>query len=387
MNNNPLTKHNNRHGRSFSGPVLPVTFFLVLAGCLNSVSAYNWENSYGVDTGVGAHDNYRLTDDNEVDTTSIDFGGFARIEGTTEISGLGLTLKARNKAFSDSSVDDETSYNLGLNTYRTNERLGSSLNVGYDSASTTQTELEDTGVNEDGTRDTVSIAPGLNYQFDEKNSLSMDLNYKDVTYDKVSLTEHSNTSASLSWRYTIDETRSVSTSYVYSLYDPSDPDDPDAEGDTDTNSLNLGYKFQTSEATTYDITLGVTDVDGPQISTTSGTGAFNAHHQTDARNNFSLSLSKSYEGSGAGEVQEQERLSLQWNHGLSDRSHTFLSADGTNKDDRGYLSFQAGYNYNYTREVVLSASYRFRTRTEDDSFDVDSASSNTLFLKLSYSPL
>jgi hypothetical protein len=112
------------------------------------------------------------------------------------------------------------------------------------------------------------------------------------------------------------------------------------------------------------------------------------NHQTDERNNFSLSLSRDYEGSGRGDVRERDRINLQWNHGLSDRSQTTVSAEGVNTDDRDYYTLAAGYNYNYTREVVLSASYRFRVRSEDeDSFDADSANSSTLLFTLSYSPL
>ena len=257
------------------------------------------------------------------------------------------------------------------------------------------TELLDTGDNQDGTRDTIAISPGLSYQLDERNSLATDLSYRDVTYDKVSLTEYTNTSVSLSWNYWLDDTRSITSSYVYSVYDPDDPDDPDDDGTTDTNSLSLGYGFQTSEVTAYNITLGVTNVDEPQNSTTSGIGSLNVNHQTDERNNFTLSLSKSYEGSGEGDVRDTDRINLQWNHGLSDRSQTTLSGEGVNTNDRDYYTLQAGYNYNYTREVVLSASYRFRVRSEDedsfaeeeDSIDADSANSSTLLFTLSYSPL
>jgi hypothetical protein len=374
--------YNNQYGYSLIEYALPAAFFIVLGGPWNLASAYDWDSNYGVNTGIGFHDNYRLTDEDETDSTSFEVGGFVNIEGRTEISRVGLTLRARNRSFSDSSIDDETSYNLALNTSRAGERLASYLSVAFDSASTTQTELLDTGVNKDGTRDTVTISPGLSYQLDERNSLATDLSYRDVTYDTVSLTEYTNTSLSVSWSYQFDETSSIRTSLVHSVYNPDD------DGNTDTNSLNLGYGFSTSDATAYNITVGVTDVDGPQNSTTGGTGAFNVNHQTDERNNFSLTLSKSYEGSGRGNVREEDRINLQWNHGLSDRSQTTVSAEGVNTDDRDYYTLAAGYNYNYTREVVLSASYRFRTRSEDeDSFDINSANSSTLLFTLSYSPL
>jgi len=308
--------------------------------------------------------------------------------GSTEISRVGLALRGNYRTFSESSIDEETTYSVAMYTSRSGERLSSNLDVSFDSASTTQTELLDSGRNEDGTRDTITIAPGLSYQLDERNSLSTGLSYRDVSYDTVSLTEYTNTSFSLSWSYRLDNTSSVSTSYGYTVYDPDDPDDPDDDGNTDTNSVNLGYQFQTSEATSYNITLGVTNVDGPQNSTTSGTGVFNANHRTDERNSFTLVLSQDYAGSGEGDVREEQRVNLQWNHGLSDRSQTTLSVEGVNTDDRDYYTLRAGYNYNYTREVVLSASYRFRVRSEDEgSVDVDSANSNTLLFTLSYSPL
>jgi hypothetical protein len=357
--------------------------FYLYSGCWNAVNAYDWTNDYGVNAGVGYDDNYRLTEDNEIDTRSSDIGGSISIQGATEISEVGLVLRARNRSFSESSIDDETSYNLALNTSRAGERLSSNFNLSFDQASTTQTELLDTGENRDGKRNILAASPGLSYQLDERNSVGTNLLYRDVTYDTVSLVEYTNTSIWLGWDHRLDETRSFTVSYVYSVYDPENDDT------TDTNSVNLGYGFQTSEVTAYSFTLGVTDVDGPRDSTTGGTGSFNVNQQIDDRNNFTLSLSTSYEGSGRGNVREEDRINLAWNHALSDRSQATFSAEGVNTDDRDYLTFRVGYNYNYTPEVVLSASYRFRVRTEDegDSFDVDSANSNTLLFRISYSPL
>lgn len=381
-----MPRYTNHLGCSLKECILPTAFLFVLGGFCNLANAYDWGSDYGVNTGVGVHDNYRLTNDDEVNSTSIEFGGFASVEGTTEISRVGLALRAKNRSFSDSSIDDETSYNLSLNTSRTGERLSSYLRMAYDSASTTETELEDTGVNKDGTRNTVTISPGVGYQLDERNSVATDLSYRDVSYDTVSLTDYTNTSLSLSWIYQFDEARSVTTSYVYTVYDPDDPEDPDDDGTTDVNSVNIGYDFSTSEATAYNITLGVANVDGPQDSTTSGTGAFSVVHQADERNIITLALSRSYEGSGDGEVQEEDRINLLLNHALTEKSQVTFSAESFDTDDRNYYTLQTGYNYNYTREVVLSASYQYRRRNED-SFDVDSAHSNTLLFTLLYSPL
>jgi hypothetical protein len=383
-----VPRYTNHQGYSLNEYILSTTLLFVLGGSCNLANAYDWGSDYGVNTGVGVHDNYRLTDNNEVNSTSVQVGGFANVEGRTEISRVALGLRTRYRTFSDSSIDDETSYNLSLSTSRTGERLYSYLRTAFDSASTTETEVEDTGVNKDGTRDTITISPGVGYQLDERNTVAADLSYRDVSYHTVSLTEYTNTSLSLSWIYQFDEARSITTSYVYTVYDPDDPEDPDDDGTTDINSVNLGYNFSTSEVTAYNITLGVSDVDEPQGSTTNGTGSFSVGHETDERNIFTLALSRSYEGSGEGDVREEDRMNLQWDHALSDRSQAIVSAEGVDTDNRNYYTMLAGYNRNYTREIVLSASYRFRVRSEDeDSIDVNGANSNTLLFTLSYSPL
>jgi hypothetical protein len=361
------------------GYISLVSLLLVTNGFSSSASAYDWNGDYGASLTVGIEDNYRLSTDNEVDTNSTAIGLFGNIRGATEISQVGLTLNARDKTFSESSIDDERSYTLALDTSRTGERFFSNLDVAFDSDSTTETELLDSGDNRDGTRDTVSISPGMGYQLNERNSLSANLSHRNVNYDKVSLTEYKNNSVSLSWNSQLAETRNVSFSFVHSVYDPD-------EGDTtDTDSLSVGYRFQTSEVTTYGLTIGITRVEEPQESEESGTGSFTIDHRADERNNFTLTLGTSYAGSGQGSVRKEDRINLRWNHGLSDLAQTTVSAEGVSTDDREYYTFTAGVNYNYTREVNLSANYRFRIR-EESEFD-DDANSNSLFLTVSYSPL
>jgi hypothetical protein len=173
--------NNNQYAYSFGEYILPATLLFVLGGSWNLAGAYDWNTDYGVDTGVGAHDNYRLTDDDETDSSSAEVGGFISIEGTTEISSVGLSLSGRDRRFSDSSIDNEDSYNLALDTSRSGERIGSYLSLIFDSASTTETELLDSGVNEDGSRDTITISPGISYQLDERNSFGTVLIYSYVT--------------------------------------------------------------------------------------------------------------------------------------------------------------------------------------------------------------
>lgn len=359
------------------GLLLILAFLTILT--YKPASAYDWNSGYGANLTVGFDDNFRLSPDDELDTTSTSIGVVANITGATEISSMGLAIGVNGTTYSESSIDDETNYNLALDTSRRGERFSSFLNVLLESQATTETELLDTGfLEEDGTRDLVSITPGLSYQVDERNSFAASLSLQDVSYDTVSLTDYTDNSLSLSWSYQLYETSIVSTSLRHSVYDPDDADD-----DTDTNSLNLGYELRASEATTYNFSVGVTEVKRPDEKEDGSNFAFDVSHRTDERNSFTFGLSNSFEASGLGGVREEDRLNLQWNHGLSERTQFTLSTEGVSTDDRDYYSIQAGSNFQYTREIGLSASYRYREQDEG----ADNADSSSVFFSLSYSPI
>ena len=356
---------------------LPVILVVLLVLACNPANAYDWNSDYGANLTLGYDDNFRLSSDDEIDTASTSVGVFTDIAGTTEISSIRLALGIDGTTYSESSIDDETNYNLSLDTTRTGERLSSFLNVLLESAATTETELLDTGfLDEDGTRDSVSVTPGLSYQVDERNSFSASLSVEDVSYDTVSLTEYTDNSLSLSWRYQLDETSSVSTSLQHAVYDPDDDDE------TNTDSVYVGYELRASEATTYNFSVGFTEVESPDDSEDGSNYTFDVNHRPDERNSFALGLSNSYEASGAGIVREEDRLNLQWSHALSERAQVTLSMDGVSTDDRDFYSFTAGSNYEYTQEIGLSASYRYRERDEGS----ESADSSAVFFSLIYSP-
>ena len=242
----------------------------------------------------GQENNFRLAETNEIDTTSNSISVFANLQGSTEISSIRLTLGANSTTYSESEIDDSDGYNLSLDTSRRGERLSGSLTVSAASESTTETELLDTGSVIDGERRTASVAPGLSYQLNERNSVFANLSVRDVTYDTVSLVEYTDTAASFGWGYSLDEASDFSVTLRTSEYDPEDDET------TDIDSLSLGYKFRTSEVTSYAFSIGYSDVDRPDDSETSGDNTIDFSHQPDERNSFTVGFSDGYHGSGAG---------------------------------------------------------------------------------------
>lgn len=337
--------------------------------------AFDWRNDLGVNASVGYDDNYRLTENNEVETSSRSAGFTFSTTGNTEISSISFAVGANANSYSDSSVDGNESYRLSLDSTRRGERLTGSLAIVFDSQSTTETELLDTGVTEDGTRDDLFVSPSMRYQVDERNTMSASLSARDVSYDTDSLTEFKENAASISWRYQLSEADNVSLSLRASEYDPED------DRTTDVTSLTLGYGSNIDEATSYNLGIGYSDVDRPSDSETGGNYSIAVSHTKDERNNFTFSFDHGYQSSGDGEVREEDRLSLQWNHGLSERSGLFLGSEAVSYDDRDYYSVSFGGRYQYSPDLSLSSNLRYR-RQEGDTEDADGFS---VFLSLSYS--
>ena len=125
------------------------------------------------------------------------------------------------------------------------------------------------------------------------------------------------------------------------------------------------------------------DVDEPGNSDEGGIFRANLGHELDERNRFALSMSTSFEPSGGGEVREEDRLNLQWDHALSDRTQATITAEAVETDERDYYSVTIGGSYQYTREVRFSASYRYRQRDEG----IEDADSSTVLVSLFYSPI
>lgn len=375
MNSSSLTRPLFRY--SPGSKWLGLMFLILLPGVWQASQAYDWNNDYGVDATVGYDDNFRLNENDELETTSTRLGVFANLEGTTEISNLRLTLGANSTTYSESEIDDSDGYRLSLDTSRRGERFSSYLNLSLDSQSTTETELLDTGAVEDGTRDSASLAPGMSYRINERNSISLGLSFRDVTYDTVSLTEYTDNAVTLGWSYQLDETSSFSVNLRTSEYDPDDDDT------TDTNNLSLGYTMSPAEATNYTFSVGYSDVNRPDDSESSGNYAIDINRRTDERNSYSFTLSNDYVSSGAGEVRDEDSAGVNWVHSLSEKSQFNLGAQASSNDQRDFVSIELGGNYNYTREINLGASLRHR-RQESDSVDADSSS---VFFSLSYSPI
>ena len=347
-------------------------------GILTPASGYDWNRDYGVNATLERNDNFRLTENNPVATTSARLGVFADLNGTTELSNLRFRVGARATNYSETSIEDTDEYYLSLASARRGERWSGNLDMSYISRSTTETESLDTGRLVDGNRNTANIAPGFSYQLDERNSVYTNFGFTDVTYDTVSFTDYTDTSIKVGWVNQLSETSEASLNGNVSEFNPDNDDT------TFVTGLNIGYGFNTSEATRYNLQLGYQERDTPIDTERNGNSSFEVRHSIDERNDFSLFAGRGYVPSGSGGVRYESRLDMRWNHALSERMQFTLSAEGVDRDERDYIGIVVGGRHQYTREISFAANYRYRNQ---QSSIYDDADSNSVSISLSYSPI
>jgi hypothetical protein len=349
----------------------------IAANLGTTVAAYDWNRDYGIDATIGRDDNFRLTEDDPVSTTSTSLGVFADLQGATEISSIRFAIGAGATAYSESSIEDSENYYVTFATMRRGERWSGNLDLSYNLEPTTESELLDTGRLVDGERIAVIIAPGASYQLDERNSIYANLSFNDVTYDTVSLTEYTDTSVSVGWVNQFSETSEASLNGRIGDYDPEDDDT------TTVTSFNVGYRWNTSDATQYNLALGYAERESPTETERDGDSSFEIRHSIDERNGFSILIANGFEPSGEGQVRYENRLNLRWDHALTERMQFLLTAEGVESDDRDYIEIVAGGSHQYTREIRFAANYRYRTQ-QNDTNDADS---NSIGFSLSWSPI
>ena len=340
--------------------------------------AMSWDSGYGASLTIGSDDNFRLRESDELDTETGSLSVSAQLEGSSEISSLVIGASANADSYSESEIDDSEGYRLFLLGSRSGERLSTSISLASSSQSTTQSELLDTGNTEDGDRITRSVTPSLTYQVNERNSITLSLSHRDVSYDTVSLIEYTDNSASVSWGYDFDETKNISFTLRESEYDPEDSDT------SETTSISVGYRFRPTELFGVFLSVGVSELDRPDESEDSNDYSLELSYQVDERNNFVASFENSYQASGAGEVREEDQLSLVWNRSISERTSMSIQVDSTSNDDRDYMAVLLQGIYNLSETLNVSASIRQREQDSGGSIEADSTS---LFFTLSYSSL
>jgi hypothetical protein len=326
---------------------------------------YDWNNSYRIGLETGYNTNYRLNNE-EIETVYGELGVSADITGLTESSSVSLSGAIAGDSYSDSDVDDETQYRLNLDTENRSERSAWYLGVSATREPTVETELLDSGVLVDGTRDRLNVSPGVVYQLSERNSVELGLEFREDTYDSDLFVENTNELVFVGLTHQLNETSGVGARLSYSEYDPDDDDV------TETSNLSIRYQVNPGENLSYLFSIGYSDVDEPVGSDSGGTYSIDIQNIQDEKNTYTLSFAHNFYTSSLGEVREEDRVIAGLTRGLTERTSFIATAEFTSTDDTDSYRFALSMEHEYSREVLLAGGFRFRNRDADFSNETSS---------------
>lgn len=240
-----------------------------------------------------ADSNKRLTTQDS-DTTFgavLDVG--ALFNAANDSSSLNITPRFSIGRFSDdgNNVDqDKEDYFLDVNgAHRFNDRFSAGATFGYANAGVVGAELEDIGLvvsggdvfaignntnlNENFSRETISGGPSLTYIFSEKDSLTLSGNWADTTYERqdTELADYTHYSLNASWLRQLSPSDQLSVSVFMSKQDPeldflvrnsAGPSPESLNSEYDEIGMTLGYVHSFSDTLLGRFSAGVRKTDG-----------------------------------------------------------------------------------------------------------------------------
>jgi len=273
-----------------------------------------------------------------------------------------------------------SAYNLGISYQETDQRSEAADDLGD---FTTRSKVS-----------TLSFAPSYQYQWSERDSLSLSFNYTDRTYSgNTSSNDNQSYSLNTGWSHKLNERIALRANLGYTRYESEGRLQSDTR--SDIWRVNTGVSYDWTERTSLTLLLGVTHQKTQtsqlglverddllfieQINRTSnqtGTSVTLQWNHEALLNNYSASYTRDLVPSSDGNVREQDRLNLGFSRKLSDLSRMGVNASWLQSSDdtssRDYFSISPTYTREFTRDLSMNARYEYRWQkrsTEDSSID------------------
>ena len=271
-----------------------------------------------------------------------------------------------------------------------------SLDFGYSENSQRDFAEEDTGQFDSNTIvETVYVDPSVVFRVTEKDDLGISFGYTERDYDADDFSDNENETAGLNWQHKVDEVLSTTANISVSQYEANRPNIN--TNVTDYEKITVGFIYQYSESLNINGSTGYFQSDsrkriltGPAVvivdSDNSGLLLNLSLDYSQESNDWSLSLSRSLYPSSQGDVEEQDRVGISFEHKFSSRSSSGIKASWFNTEsvaeDRESINISPYYHYRLTEKLTLQTSYVFRSFDRQLGGEVES---NRVKLGLRYS--
>lgn len=295
-------------------------------------------------------------------------------------SELGLSLGARIERSSDtrlSSNRQDPNVGVAWQYFSPTSALG--LNFKYDQASARTTELEETGiVTVDRTRTTKALGASWSNTLSERNSLTLNGDYKVVTHDGGTLTDYDTKGVSATFGHQLGERSEVFVTGSSSRFEPKS-----AGQRSSSHVAMLGYKARTTETLDWMVQGGAMRITGDN-SDTNWQGNWRLNYAGE-RVNTSFDVGRSAAASGVlGGFATNDFVRFQIGYALSELSN--LSFDASHTKTKSALDNSAEtYGATFGREMSPFWRLAVRLQHKEATRPTDTASGHLVGVTLIYS--
>lgn len=361
-----------------------------------NVHAAEWSLSGSINPSLKYDDNIFMRDENKLadykSSMSPTLKGVYKLENAETSVSAGYVI---DRYETSRQLDQENPF-ARLNTQYQTERSNWGLGLGYvESSSRSDAEADSGNFETDSITTTKSFSPSYSFQVTELDSLSVNGSYIDRSYSTTDFSNSKSRSLSTSWQHQFTERLNGGLSLSASN---NKSDGVGLQTDDDTYNLSLTSKYDLSEVWAINGSVGIRRLNSEQTdtfgfidkNTSSGaTLSFNVSYKHEV-DTASLSLSRSVLPSSTGDVNEQDRLSIQWSRQLTDRFSTSIygsiqstsSASDNGSEKRDNINLSPAINWKMSPDTTISLSYNYRQQKESEANT--NASSNAVMLTLNY---
>jgi predicted porin len=306
----------------------------------------------------------------------------------TETSLISLSTGYTVERYSSDTRSTEDNPFFQLNSNKSFERSSLGLNYSFREAASRDTAAEDTGDFSSRTVITThSISPSYSYSVSEIDSISINFGYSEREYSTDEFSDNETKSVSSSWQRQFSERLNGYTSLSYSNYQSGDSD---TGTKNDNYNVSVGANYELSERWSLRGNIGIRYLDtktGTVSSSNSGSSFdLTAAHQSEL-GSISFSALRSISPSSTGDVNEQDRLSVNWTRrlnerlslGISSRYIETTSATESSNNKRENFNISPNLTWNITPKASLKFDYRYRQQKRTNQATAEGNSVNLSF--------
>lgn len=370
-----------------------ITLTLLLANGMSA--AAEWSLTSKLDPSVKYDDNVFLSE-NEQSSVQYSISPTLIAKRSQEDSEVSLTAGYNVSRYTSISNLNRQDPFIQLNGNLKAERSQYGLAASYNQASSRSIAEQDTGdFSTESTVTSESVSPSYRYQLTERDSLSIGASYSSRTYSTSNFGDTKTKSVNSGWQHQFSERLSAGFNLAISNYQS---DGLTISSDDDNYNLSTDISYNLSEIWVFGGQVGIRKLKSNRqdslgiTENSSSTGSsfnLNASRKTEL-DSLSMGISRSLLPTNTGDVNEQDRINLDWSRNITEHISTNLSASylqstsalSENSEQRDNINFSPSIKWQFERNLGLNFAYNYRQQKR--STTDTNVSSNSIMMTLIY---